>query len=83
MFENVSTEELQAEIKRRERKKKSPPKQMNGINIDSLKSVCQAYVDELDKNGYANANHKQYIFETALECLYGCKIWEWVKEKSV
>lgn len=90
MFENVSTQELQAELKRRqaelEQEEKEQaiaekPKQLEIANLDSLRKICQEYIDELDSKEFVDEDYDNYIYEVALECIFGKDVWKWINKK--
>jgi hypothetical protein len=78
-FAEVSTEELQEELDRRNK-----PKTLTGVNGDKLqklKTECEKYIERIAQ-GYSDLDDEEhYIFETALELFYGSNIWDWVNNK--
>ncbi len=59
------------------------PEQLSKIDLDALKENCQGYVDLV--GGYADADeeidYKQYIFETAMEAVFGEDIWDFINHE--
>lgn len=76
---DLSTEELQEEIYRREREdeenKSNTPTQVVDADIGKLKAVCQKYVDTFDYYGHAINDMKMEIFYVAMETFFGNNIW--------
>jgi len=82
MLENISTKTLEEELKKRKEVKQEPaPKQSQSFNFEPLQDICQEYIDSVEKDGYANEDFDHYIFETALECIFGKEVWSWVNKK--
>ena len=51
-------------------------------NLHALQVICQKYIDALDKGHLEDANKlDHYIFEIALETLFGKNVWDYVNAK--
>lgn len=50
------------------------PKEIDAPDYTLLKQACKDYID----NSYIE---KQYIFEAAMEAVYGKKIWDYLNSK--
>jgi len=84
MLENITTEELRAELDRRENAEKeiAKPKQLESMDFTALRSLCQRYIDDIDKvGGYVDENYRHYIYETAISAIFGKGVWEWINQK--
>lgn len=73
-----SDEELRAELERR--KNKELPKPLYVYNPDLVEKRCREYVYRMEKfGGFGDYDDEErYIFEAAMEMVYGDKIWDWV-----
>lgn len=82
---NLSTEELQAELERRqqEQKEANKPKMITeGIDLAELVITCQEYIDNLFKGEYFDRDdYQHYIYEEALKALYGKDIFNWINKQ--
>ncbi len=80
MIKNISTENLQAEIDRRQKvkEKRLIPKLIETPDIKPLQTICQNYTNELIKNGYVRDDLEHYIFETAMETVFGKNVWQFI-----
>jgi len=76
MFTNIGTEELQEELKRRQ--EKSKPKLLDSPNIKLLQAICQNYINDLERDSYIDDDREHYIFEVAMETVFGKDIWTYV-----
>jgi recombinational DNA repair protein (RecF pathway) len=47
------------------------------ILMDGLRSACAKYIKNLAE-GCHDEDDAHYVFEAALEMLYGADVWEWV-----
>lgn len=69
-----------------ERKEQNVPRPglMPGLIIDSpkIRNACKKYVDAVAGGGYVDEDHDHWIFEAAMEAVYGKGIWEWIRENS-
>ena len=79
-IEKYSKEELLERIKELEELERVPPKQLDRMEEDKIRRCCVEYIEGLSKKEYQSENHKQYIFESALEAVYGKDVWEWVNK---
>lgn len=80
MLKNVSTKELEAELKKRKEAEKemAVPKQLSSFDFSPLQKICQNYINELAEEGYADKDYDHYIYETAIECIFGKDVWQWI-----
>ena len=77
---DYSTDDLKLELERR--LLESVPKMQKCPDYTDLQHSCQAYVCAIATNTYHEDNEDQhYIFEAALEALYGKSIWDWIQEQ--
>lgn len=77
----ASIEELEAELKRRKKvaELKSKPLALNGIFPKELRETCEAYLDEAWNNDYVDEDLPHYIFEAAMEAIFGEGIFEKIR----
>ena len=77
-IENISTEELQEELKKRTANN-TRPLPINNPDYSELVETCELVMEDYAKQGYSkDAAH--YVFEKAFDSIYGPKVWEWVNE---
>lgn len=81
MLENISTDDLQAELERRKKVHSPKPAQVQIVNLEPLWKLCTAYINDLDEKGYVDEDHSHYIFEAAMEVFYGKGVWNWINSK--
>ncbi len=80
MLDNISTEVLQKVLDQRRETEQEllKPKQLKSPNIEPLQEICQEYIDELEKDGYINEDYDHYIFESAMETIFGKDVWKFI-----
>jgi cation transport regulator ChaC len=73
---DILTDDLRAELKRREQKKREveKPVAIEKPDFSPVIALCQSYVDEI-QNGYFDEDLKQYIFEAAITAVFGDNVW--------
>lgn len=83
MFENATSEELQKELDRRraEEDEARKPKTLSSINTSALQKICCEYIDDLASDGYVDEDYEQYIFEAAMEAVFGKDVWKFTNDK--
>ena len=54
------------------------------IDLTALKEICQSYIDFVDNDEkyHENNNYDQYIFETAMETVFGKKVWDFINNRQ-
>ena len=59
------------------------PKQLEVIEIDRIKKICQEYVDYIEIKEYHDDNdYRYYIYETVIESVFGTDFWKYLSEKD-
>lgn len=75
MLDNFSDEELQNELRKRSEK----PKQLAEFDLLLLTETCGEYIDRIASGKYHEDDDiKHYIFECAIETIYGKDVWKWI-----
>ena len=82
MLKDYTDYELQAELKRRadDKKQPQPPKPLNDIDWGTLESIITQEIAYVAKERCSSKDFEHYVFETALETVYGPDIWDWYNE---
>ena len=86
MLENISTQELVAEVGRRKKLfEKGKPKKLKKPDFSNLACACDNYIDGIHKKAinaesFDEVYLKQMIFETAIEAVYKDDVWDWIDE---
>jgi len=66
--------------------KMKKPKQLKAEEIDltSLRDICQSYIDFIDNDKeYCEDNdYDEYIFETAMNTIFGKKVWDFINNRQ-
>jgi hypothetical protein len=84
IIEQLSDAELEAEMARRKAEKEAAkrPKPLPEPDFSNVVKQCAEYIKQLSADGYYDDDTKQYIFEAAVEAVYGRDVWDWVREKQ-
>lgn len=59
----------------------SKPKLLTTPKLDGLRSVCEAYLKEIE-DGEEDTDTKHYIFEAAMEAFYGKGVWDYINSSE-
>lgn len=78
-LKTFSIRELQMELNRRSQPQPSIPQPIVHPDWTKLIEMCQQYIDA--EPDFDN-DWPQYIFETAIEAIYGKTIWRWISERK-
>lgn len=57
------------------------PMPQKTVNINRLIRTTESVMDDLAKIGYSK-DYQQYIFEDAMKCIYGEKVFDWINEND-
>lgn len=79
MLENISTRELEKESERQTREEK--PRSIDNPDITRLQNICCEYINDLASDGYVDEDYEQYIFEAAMETVFGKDVWKFINDK--
>jgi hypothetical protein len=72
-----STEELQAEIEKRNGR----PKPKENINWLKVLEHCQSYIFYIEEYGYSPDTEVHYrLFKLVMEEIYGNNVWHWISD---
>ena len=56
------------------------PEQIEIADFSGLREICRSYVDSVD-DGDDVSDFKDYIFETAMEAVYGRDVFKWINRR--
>lgn len=59
------------------------PKQLETINLEKLRNICQDYINFIDNDEeyHEDNDYKEYIFEAAMETVFGKEVWTYVNNR--
>lgn len=59
------------------------PEQIKEPDLDALRRICQDYIDFVDDDGryHEDNDYNQYVFETALETIFGKDVYEYINKR--
>lgn len=79
---NVSYTELHDELARRKQPKTVKPTANENPNFQKLIELCKNYVNDIEsgKTG-EDSDYDGYIYESALEAVFGDDVWVWLKDR--
>ena len=85
LLESFDDEQLEAELTRRKREKELAeiPAPIKGPHDWSeVIMLCTSYVAAIAEAKWEQSDSKQYIFEAAMEAVYGGEeVWKWINKK--
>lgn len=60
------------------------PKQIGEVDLQKLREVCQQYIDFIDNDEeyHDDNDYDHYIFEKALEAIFGKEVWKFINYKK-
>lgn len=61
------------------------PLQSDNPNLEKLRTVCQGLIDSIDNGNYhedEDNDDEHYIYEAAMEALYGKDVWNYINERT-
>lgn len=80
IFDGLSDDQLRDELARRkEARLPQKPSRIEHPDFSTLIGLCQGYI-EIERR--ADVDMKQYIFEAALEAVFGKEVWTFIRAKQ-
>lgn len=82
-LDDYSDNELELEMERRKelRKRAPEPLAIEKIELDLILNGCITYIEALNSSAHGLDDIEHYIFERAMEAVFGKDVWEWVNER--
>lgn len=81
-LKEYSDDELKAELDRRIKKDEIKlPQELEQKDWSMVESLCRGYLDSIREKGWVDEDMAQYIFEAAIEAVYGKKVFEFINKK--
>ena len=56
------------------------PELLTNPDFKHLIATCKQYIEKVE-SGYVDEDTEHYIFEAAIEALYGPEVWIYIREK--
>ena len=77
------TEQLEAELKRHKEEEKGRNKPQPVANPDwsTVQRYCQEQVDTIFQGKYVDSDSDHYIYEAAMEAVFGRNVWSWINAR--
>lgn len=83
---NYTDEQLEKELKRRkeERNKYPKPTPLRNIDWKDVKRLCIRYIEDmgLDEDD-VDEDYPIYIYEAAIEAVFGGEVWKWINARLI
>lgn len=79
---NVTSQELIDELERRKNVESGDvkPTRIAMPFWMPLYMICQQYIDSCEKNNHVDEDLEHYIFEAAMEAVFGPDVWKYVNK---
>lgn len=83
---DVPTEKVEMEIqklqamvdqRKQETRKVAMPKPLSEPDFRPVIELCQGYINALATAGHADEDYDSWMFETAMNAVFGPKVWKW------
>jgi hypothetical protein len=80
-------EDLEKELKRREEQKNKPFPLTDletcwELDFSQVKKACEVHIQEI-ADGKVDTDAEHWIYEAAMEAVYGKDVWDWVNKMQV
>lgn len=82
-LEVFDTEQLEAELKRRkeEEEKRNIPQPVTTPDWTHVRAMVIDHIFSVFDRGYGDSDTKHYIYEAAIEAVYGKNVWPWINAR--
>jgi hypothetical protein len=79
-FDGVTDQELEKELECRKKvKEQEAIRPLQNPDFSNLIETVKASIAIIQEEKYEPKNFRHYVFEAAMEAIYGSKIWDWYK----
>ena len=81
-LDDYTSDDLVKELKKREEEEieETRPQPLDVQDFSQVRKACEVHIQELI-DGKVDSDIDHYIYETAMEAIYGKDIWNWVNSK--
>ncbi len=78
---NISDNDLEKELEKRRahRYVRDKPKPISRPNFSKVTAECVQYIDTMAEEKRVDDSKENFIFETAMEAVFGEGVWDWVE----
>lgn len=77
LLKNVSDADLEKELERRRTVVSKAPTPLDNPDFTKLRAMVIAGVDETVKDQHEDDDFEHYVYEAAMEAVFGKGFWEW------
>lgn len=74
---NISDSDLEEELERRRREKNAPPKPVDNPDFTGLRQMVISSINQCVEDQCEDGSMRVFIYEKAMEVVYGNKFFEW------
>lgn len=75
---------LRAELERREQLKSlATPVQLESPDLTALRKLCQYHIDAIASGSYVDEDFSHYVYEEAMQTIFGKDVFAWINQYSV
>ena len=78
---NYPTKTLEIELERRKKELNAPPAPLEKPDFNKLKELVVRLVKD-EANGEDDDNRDHWIYEAAMDAVYGETYWKWHRERN-
>ena len=58
------------------------PQRLTMMDFNPLIELCIGYVQDLDEKGWVDEDYPYYVFQEAMECVFGKDVFTWINKKK-
>lgn len=83
-LKTLTDEQLEQELAARKAAKaeQEKPRPLPNPNFQRLQESCVACIEKIEKEGDPEGDCKHWIYESALEAVFGKDVWKWINSKN-
>jgi hypothetical protein len=74
---DVATKDLEAELERRKKKSNKPPRPLEKPDFTKLHAMILQGVHTSFENEHQDEDFEHFVYEEAMEAVYGKDYWNW------
>jgi hypothetical protein len=79
-LDDYSDEDLQQELNDRKQRKNNAPQPLENPDYSNVFASAVEYMTDVSESGREPKDYDHYMFETAMEAVYGKGVWDYINE---
>lgn len=81
-IESMSNAQIEQVLEKRRSRQRTKPSPLENPDFTRVKQLCSAEIDTRAAGGRVKDDADHYIYEAAMEAVFGKDVWAWINSNS-